>query len=210
MYFNKEYLEQAMSERRRGNVGMFYVRIDDPAKSAPIANAIDEMFRNGTAQTKTESEQAFVVGFLSFLGNVKVMLMSFAGAVMFTVLLVSANTMAMSVRERVREVGVLKTLGFTNGAILGLVLGEACAISVIGGAIGYAISMLLMRAWWRVRWRVPAVVQDVRAAGGAGLRGVGRGDRSVQLAGARAGRIEDPDCGCAAEARLTDVDSTCV
>jgi putative ABC transport system permease protein len=145
MYFNKEYLEQAMSERRRGNVGMFYVRIDDPAKSAPIANTIDEMFRNGTAQTKTESEQAFVVGFLSFLGNVKVMLMSFAGAVMFTVLLVSANTMAMSVRERVREVGVLKTLGFTNGAILGMVLGEACAISVIGGAIGYAISMLLMQ-----------------------------------------------------------------
>lgn len=145
IYFNQEYLEQSMSERRRGNVGIFYVRIDDPAKSAEISNTIDEMFRNSTAQTKTESEQAFTVGFLAFLGNVKVMLMAFAGAVMFTVMLVSANTMAMSVRERVREVGVLKTLGFTPGSILGIILGEACAISLVGGAIGYAISMFLMQ-----------------------------------------------------------------
>src|SRR5262245_51360993 len=145
MYFNKEYVEQAIPERRRGSAGMFYVHIDDPAKSASIADTIDGMFRNSTAQTKTESEQAFTVGFLSFLGNVKVMLMSFAGAVMFTVLLVAANTMAMSVRERVREVGVLKTLGFTQGAILGIVLGEACAISLVGGAIGYGISLFLMQ-----------------------------------------------------------------
>jgi putative ABC transport system permease protein len=145
MYFNKEYIEQAIPERRRGSVGMLYVRIDDANQSAQIANAIDESYRNSTTQTKTDSEQAFVVGFLSFLGNVKVMLMAFAGAVMFTVLLVSANTMAMSVRERVREVGVLKTLGFTPAAILGIVLGEACAISLVGGVIGYALSMLLMR-----------------------------------------------------------------
>ena len=72
-------------------------------------------------------------------------LMAIAAAVMFTILLVSANTMAMSVRERVREVGVLKTLGFTPGAILGLILGEACAISIAGGAIGFLISTFLMR-----------------------------------------------------------------
>ena len=73
----------------------------------------------------------------------KVFLLSVSAAVMFTILLVSANTMAMSVRERVREVGVLKTLGFTPGAILGLILGEACAISLAGGLVGYAISMVL-------------------------------------------------------------------
>jgi putative ABC transport system permease protein len=145
MYFDKEYLEQMMAERRRGNVIMYDILIDDPANSARVAAAIDEHFRNSTVQTKTESEQAFVVGFLSLLGNIKMFLVGISAAVMFTILLVSANTMAMSVRERVREVGVLKTLGFSPGSILGMILGEACAISVAGGIIGYLISMLLMR-----------------------------------------------------------------
>ena len=77
------------------------------------------------------------------LGNVKMFLFSICAAVMFTVLLVSANTMAMSVRERVREVGVLKTLGFTGGNILLIILGEACAISIAGGAIGFLLSTVL-------------------------------------------------------------------
>jgi putative ABC transport system permease protein len=97
-------------------------------------------------ETKTESEQAFLVGFLSLLGNVKLFLTAVAGAVTFTILLVSANTMAMSVRERVREVGVLKTLGFTPATVLGLILGEACSISVTGGILGYLISTLQMQA----------------------------------------------------------------
>ena len=145
MYFNKEYIDQTLPERRRGQVDTFYVLIDDPQHSSRIANAIDAQFRNSTGQTKTESEQAFVVGFLSLLGNVRMFLVWISAAVMFTILLVSANTMAMSVRERVREVGVLKTLGFTQGNILGMILGEAAAISVAGGAIGYLISTLLLR-----------------------------------------------------------------
>jgi putative ABC transport system permease protein len=145
LYFNKEYLEESMPEGRRGRVGMFYILIDDPAHSARVAQTIDEQFHNATQQTKTETEQAFVVSFLSLLGNVKMLLLGISGAVVFTILLVSANTMAMSVRERVREVGVLKTLGFTPEAVLGLVLGEAVAISLVGGAIGYLISTFLMR-----------------------------------------------------------------
>ena len=145
MYINKEYIDQSLPERRRGNVGMYDILIDNPANSSRIARTIDDMFVNSTAETKTESEQAFVVGFLSLLGNVKMFLVAIAAAVMFTVLLVSANTMAMSVRERVREVGVLKTLGFTPGAVLTLILGEACAISVAGGAVGFLISSILMR-----------------------------------------------------------------
>jgi len=145
MYFNKEYIAQAMPERRRGEVDTFYVLIDDPQHSAAIADAIDAQFRNSTSPTKTESEQAFVIGFLSMLGNVRMFLVWISAAVMFTILLVSANTMAMSVRERVREVGVLKTLGFTEGTILGLILGEAVAISVAGGAIGYLISTVLLK-----------------------------------------------------------------
>jgi putative ABC transport system permease protein len=146
LFFNKEYVDQTLPEGRRGQVGMYYVRIDDPSHSAPIATAIDNEYRNATAQTKTESEQAFTVGFLSMLGNVKMFLIAISAAVTFTILLVSANTMAMSVRERVREVGVLKTLGFTPGAILGIILGEACAISLAGGAIGYFISTFILRA----------------------------------------------------------------
>src|SRR5215469_12773754 len=144
MYMNREYPEQALSEARRGFVGMYYIRIDDPQDSTRIAGAIDDMFRNADRQTKTESESAFLVGFLSLLGNVKMFMIAIVAAVMFTVLLVSANTMAMSVRERRREVGVLKTLGYSSGIVLGLILGEACSISMLGGVIGYSISMVLM------------------------------------------------------------------
>ena len=144
MYFNKEYIDQSLSESRRGLVGMYYILIDDPNNSTRIASAIDDEFHNADRETKTESEQAFLVGFLSLLGNVKMFLIAICAAVMFTILLVSANTMAMSVRERRREVGVLKTLGFTPGAILWMILGEACVISVAGGVIGYLISSFLM------------------------------------------------------------------
>jgi len=145
MYFNKEYIDQAMPEGRRGQVGMYYVLIDDPGKSAQISNAIDDSYHNATAQTKTDTEQAFGVSFLALIGNVKMFLMAISAAVTFTILLVSANTMAMSVRERVREVGVLKTLGFTPGSILGIILGEACSISMAGGMIGFLISIFLLR-----------------------------------------------------------------
>jgi len=145
LYFNKEYVDQSIPEGRRGQIGMFDILIDKPENSSRVAEAVDATFHNSTAQTKTESEQAFVVGFLALIGNVKVFLIAISAAVMFTILLVSANTMAMSVRERVREVGVLKTLGFTPGNILFLILGEACAISIAGGLIGYLISTVLMK-----------------------------------------------------------------
>lgn len=145
LYFNNEYVEQSQPEGFRGNVIMYYIKIDDPSHSARIAKDIDALFANSTAQTKTETSQAFAVGFLAQLGNIKMFLIGISAAVMFTVLLVSANTMAMSARERVREVGILKTLGFTPTSILGMILGEACAISMAGGTIGYLISTLLMR-----------------------------------------------------------------
>ena len=145
MYFNQEYVEQMQPESFRGNVIMYYTLIDDPAHSARVARDIDALFANSTAQTKTETSQAFAVAFLAQLGNVKMFLIGISAAVMFTILLVSANTMAMSVRERVREVGILKTLGFTPASILGMILGEACAISIAGGVIGYLISTLLMQ-----------------------------------------------------------------
>jgi len=136
MYFNLDYLFESLSARRRDFAGTFVILADNPNSVSGIAKAVDDTYRNATIQTRTETEQAFQLGFISFLGNVKVFLLSICGAVTFTILLVSANTMAMSVRERVREVGVLKTLGFTNASILGIILGEAAFLSLIGGVIG--------------------------------------------------------------------------
>jgi putative ABC transport system permease protein len=144
MYFNKEYLEQTLPEGRRGHVIMYYVMIDEPAHSERVSAAIDNEYRNAAVATRTETSAMFGVNFLALLGNVKMFLLSVAAAVTFAILLVSANTVGMSVRERVREVGVLKTLGFTPGSILALVLGEACSISDAGGAAGFAVSAMLM------------------------------------------------------------------
>ena len=136
MYFNLDYLFESLPAGRRDFAGTFNILADSPSSVSGIAKGVDDTYRNATIQTRTETEQAFQLGFISFLGNVKVFLLSICGAVTFTILLVSANTMAMSVRERVREVGVLKTLGFTNVSILGIILGEAAFLSLIGGIIG--------------------------------------------------------------------------
>ena len=140
LYFNRKYFDESIKGALKGNVGMFTV-LADSADSVPrIARAVDDEFRNSTTQTKTESESAFQLGFINSLGNVKAFLLSICAAVTFTVLLVSGNTMAMSVRERVREVGVLKTLGFTRPTILGMILGESVSLAVVGGAIGLGIA----------------------------------------------------------------------
>src|SRR5882724_560486 len=140
LYFHRKYLDESIQGALKSQVGMFMV-LADSADSVPrIVRAVDDEFRNSTTQTKTESEANFQLGFINALGNVKAFLLSICAAVTFTVLLVSGNTMAMSVRERVREVGVLKTLGFTRQAILGMILGEAMVLAVVGGAIGIAFA----------------------------------------------------------------------
>jgi len=145
MLFNNEYLQQALgvNNRRYQTVGTYYILADSPEAVPRVSKAIDEMFENAPEPTKTESEKQFMLSFVSFLGNVKLFLLAICGAVTFTILLVSANTMAMSVRERIREVGILKTLGFTNGEILGIILGEALTISFIGGVIGTGLAVIL-------------------------------------------------------------------
>jgi len=143
LYFNREYLEQSMPERRRGNAGIFLILANTVEDVPRIEKAVDEEFRNSPTQTKTESESAFSLSFVSFLGNIKVFLLVVCAAVMFTILLVSANTIAMSVRERVREVGVLKVLGFTRGVILGIILTEAVIVSLIGGVVGVFLASMM-------------------------------------------------------------------
>jgi ABC-type antimicrobial peptide transport system permease subunit len=101
-----------------------------------LAEKIDGMFRNTDAETKTETEKAFNLSFVSMLGNIKLLLNVICLAVVFTILLVAGNTMAMSIRERTGEVAILKTLGFRQNAILYLLVGESVAIALLGGILG--------------------------------------------------------------------------
>ncbi len=136
MFFNVEYLRDLLPVGRRSFNSTVTVLADSPEDVPRIAKAVDSMFANSSPPTKSESEQQFALSFVAFLGNIKLFLLIISAAVTFTILLVSGNTMAMSVRERIKEVGVLKTLGFTNNTILGLIIGEAMAIALIGGIIG--------------------------------------------------------------------------
>jgi putative ABC transport system permease protein len=142
MFFSYKYLNESVAATAnfRDIVSNFTIRMERAEDANAIAKTVDDTFRNSPAQTRTETELAFQLSFLSFLGNVKLMLLSICAAVTFTILLVSGNTMAMAVRERVREVGVLKTLGFTKGHVLGMMIGESVLISLIGGIIGLALA----------------------------------------------------------------------
>ncbi len=135
LYFHTKYLEESV-DWFKDTAGFYFTRVDTPAHMPVVARAIDDMFHGSPVPTKSESEQAFKLDFVALLGNVKAFILSICGAVVFTTLLVCANTMAMSIRERTREVAVLRTLGFTRGSILRLLLSESIAIALIGGALG--------------------------------------------------------------------------
>ena len=143
LFFNIDYLRDALPLARRNWNGTYAILADSPEDVPRIAKAVDDMFANSNPPTKTESEQQFALSFLWFLGNIKLYLLSICAAVTFTILLVSGNTIAMSVRERIKEVGVLKTLGFTNEGILSIIIGEALCIALIGGMIGLALASVL-------------------------------------------------------------------
>jgi putative ABC transport system permease protein len=143
VYFNTKYVEEAVSFFK-GQTGTFSILVDSPPDVSRVAYALDEMFRNSPQPTKAESEKAFGLEFVAMMGNVKAFILSICAAVLFATLLVSANTMAMSIRERTREVAVLKTLGFTREGILGLFVSEAVALSLAGGILGASLAFGLV------------------------------------------------------------------
>jgi putative ABC transport system permease protein len=138
---HQDYFEEA-KQQAKGLIGWYVIRVDDVDHAQSIARQIDAMFANSPAETKTSSERAMAQSFVNQIGNIGAILSAIVGAVFFTMLLVTANTMAQSVRERTNELGVLKTLGFSNRGVLGLVLAEAVLVTTLGGLTG----MLL--AWW--------------------------------------------------------------
>jgi len=133
IWFNWKYVEEAVPYAKDD---MYILLADNPQNVPRIETAIDSMFRNSPAPTKTESEKALELDFISMLGNVKAFILSICLAVVFAILLVSANTMAMSIRERTREVAVMRTLGFTGKKVLTLLVGEAVALALAGGFLG--------------------------------------------------------------------------
>ncbi len=135
LYFNAKYLEESVSWFK-GQVGWYSTQVDSADDVARVSSEVDAMFRNSPLQTKTESEKAFQLGFVASLGNVKAFILGICGAVVFAIMLVSANTMAMSVRSRTREVAVLKTLGFTRQRVLSIFVSESVALAVAGGVLG--------------------------------------------------------------------------
>jgi len=145
VYFNLKYLQEAVPFYK-GHAGTFNILADSPDDVPKVAAGIDALFRNSPEPTKTESEKAFQLSFINSIGNVKAFILSICMAVVFATLLVSANTMAMSIRERTREVAVLKTLGFTRQSILGLYVSEAVAVALVGGILGCLLAVGFIEA----------------------------------------------------------------
>jgi putative ABC transport system permease protein len=144
IYFNTAYIDEAYPEIK--GLSGCYVVMADSAEAVPrVAREIDDAFRNSPSATKTESERAFMLGWIAMLGNVKAFILSISLAVVFATLLVSANTIAMSIRERTREVALLKTLGFTTKTVLVLFVSEAVALTVAGGVLGATAGAGLVR-----------------------------------------------------------------
>jgi len=143
LFFRYDYFDEARIWSK-GSVGWYTIRIADPSQAADVARRVDAEFENSSAETKTEPEGAFAQAWASQLGDITLITASILGAVFFTILLVTGNTMSQSVRERTGEWGVLKALGFNSAQVLGFVLAESFLLSITGGILGLALAKVLI------------------------------------------------------------------
>lgn len=144
LFFHHQYLEEAT--QHRVGAGFLAVEIDDPQQAGAVAASIDALFEDSERQTHTETESAFRAGMVSMAGNLARLLDVIGVAVIFTILVVTANTMSMAVRQRRREIAVLKTVGFSSGLVMALILGEALVLGSLAGALGVALGHLMIKA----------------------------------------------------------------
>ena len=144
LLFRHDYFDERIG--RAGVAGWYVIEIDDPNNAGRIAKTIDDMFRNSGAATKTGTEQAFNASFATMWGNVSLLMGTIGMAVVFAILLVSTNAMMMSARERTRDVAVLKTIGFSDRVLFGLVMAEAAMITLTGAVVGLGAAKVLYRA----------------------------------------------------------------
>ena len=140
-FINHDYFDEA-NQFGKGRTNFFILKLDRRSQAEAVSKTIDAMFENSPDETKTQTEKDFNLGFVKQIGDIGLIVRWILFAVFFTLLLVVGNTMAQSVRERIPELAVLKTLGFSDGAVLGFVLAEAFALCLFGGLLGLALATL--------------------------------------------------------------------
>jgi putative ABC transport system permease protein len=141
-WFQWDFFEERMPQSFKGNVGWYVLKLDNPDDAPRVGKAIDDMFANSPFETKTETESQFAAGWVKQFGNIEFLILTIGAVVFFTLLLVTGNTMAISVRERINELGTLKAIGFSDRKILLFVLAESLIISLVGGLIGLGLAAL--------------------------------------------------------------------
>ncbi|HXC42078.1 MAG TPA: FtsX-like permease family protein [Candidatus Dormibacteraeota bacterium] len=135
-WFQWDYFEERVPQRVKGNVGWYVLKLEAPDDAVRVAKTIDNLFANSSFETKTETESAFAASMAKQFGNIEFLIITIGSVVFFTLLLVTGNTMAISVRERIGEIAVFKAIGFTDRSILFFILGEALALSIAGSTLG--------------------------------------------------------------------------
>src|SRR5215813_2174780 len=146
LFFHHEYINELVPQWAKDQVSTFSILANSADDVPRIAQAVDSIFLNTDAPTKTESERDFAISFETMMGGVKQFMYGIIAAITFSLLLVMGNTMAMTVRERTREVGLLKALGFQRGTIAGLFVSEALLVTTIGALIGIGGAILIFRS----------------------------------------------------------------
>ena len=141
-WFQWDYFEERVPQTFKGQIGWYVVKVDNPDDAPRIAKAIDAEFANSPNETKTETESTFAAGWVKQFGNIKFLIVTIGAVVFFTLLLVTGNTMAISVRERTGELAVLKAIGFSDRKVLAFVLGESLVIAVVGGLLGLGLALV--------------------------------------------------------------------
>jgi putative ABC transport system permease protein len=169
LFFNWDYFDEARAFGN-GNVGWYITQVSDRKLAQQVADAVDALSANSDHETKTQTEQAFNAAFVSQYGDIGLIVGAIMGAVFFTLILLTGNTMAQAVRERVPELAVLKTIGFSNHSVLALLLAESVLLILFGGAIGLLLAGVVVDA---VRAAVGEAVPMTRVGAAIWLRGVG-------------------------------------
>ena len=169
LFFNWYYFDEARAFGN-GNVGWYVLKVTDRKLAQQVAQALDALSTNSDHETKTQTEQAFNAAFVGQYGDIGLIVGAIMGAVFFTLILLTGNTMAQAVRERIPELAVLKTIGFSNHSVLGLVLAESVLLILLGGAIGLVLAGVVVDA---VRAAVGTAVPMTRVGAAIWLRGVG-------------------------------------
>ena len=145
-WFQWDYFQERVMDRLKGLVGWYVIKLDSPDDAYRVAKAIDTEFANSPYETKTETESAFAASWVKQFGNIKFLILTIGSVVFFTLLLVTGNTMAIAVRERTSELGVLKAIGFKDRSVLFLILAESLGIAFVGGLLGLALAVLAVPA----------------------------------------------------------------